>query len=242
MRGYGVAGVADQGQDLATGYFVTGVNADFSGLEMGVDGVAMLAKIEDYGVAVGLLDGNIFWIFSGSLFGEAVGYRGDGGVGYGDGFFAEDGVAGEIFAGAVVDAARVVELFPVDGVALGGWQLVDLALMALVAIELLSLIFLKVVLILLGALLYATGPITIGLVATDSGAAIARAWASAVALLNAIAITAIKLSEARTYHLDFLTMGELVWNLLMRFILFQVFVLLLDRIRCELVTRSSDKP
>ena len=79
-------------------------------------------------------------------------------------------------------------LYAVDGVALGGWQLVDLALMALVAIELLSLIFLKVVIILLGALLYATGPITIGLVATESGAAIARAWASAVAMLIALPI------------------------------------------------------
>ncbi len=79
-------------------------------------------------------------------------------------------------------------LYAVDGVALGGWQLVDLALMALVAIELLSLIFLKVVIILLGALLYATGPITIGLVATDSGAAIARAWASAVAMLIALPV------------------------------------------------------
>ena len=79
-------------------------------------------------------------------------------------------------------------LYAVDGVALGGWQLVDLALMALVAIELLSLIFLKVVIILLGALLYATGPITIGLVATESGAAIARAWASAVVMLLALPV------------------------------------------------------
>ena len=71
---------------------------------------------------------------------------------------------------AVVTGLHKLMLYAVDGVALGGWQLVDLALMALVAIELLSLIFLKVVLILLGALLYATGPITIGLVATDSGA------------------------------------------------------------------------
>ena len=79
-------------------------------------------------------------------------------------------------------------LYAVDGVALGGWQLVDLGLMALVAIELLSLIFLKVVIILLGALLYATGPITIGLVATESGAAIARAWASAVVMLIALPV------------------------------------------------------
>jgi hypothetical protein len=89
---------------------------------------------------------------------------------------------------AVVTGLHQLMLYAVDGVALGGWQLVDLALMALVAIELLSLIFLKVVLILLGALLYATGPITIGLVATDSGAAIARAWTSAVALLVAVPV------------------------------------------------------
>ena len=86
------------------------------------------------------------------------------------------------------DGLHQLMLYAVDGVALGGWQLVDLALMALVAIELLSLIFLKVVIILLGALLYATGPITIGLVATESGAAIARAWASAVAMLIALPI------------------------------------------------------
>ena len=88
----------------------------------------------------------------------------------------------------VADGLHQLMLYAVDGVALGGWQLVDLALMALVAIELLSLIFLKVVIILLGALLYASGPVTIGLVATESGAALARAWASAVAMLIALPI------------------------------------------------------
>ena len=76
----------------------------------------------------------------------------------------------------VVSGLHKLMLYAVDGVALGGWQLIDLALMAAIAIELLALIFLKVAIILLGALLYATGPITIGLVPTDSGAAIARAW------------------------------------------------------------------
>jgi len=88
----------------------------------------------------------------------------------------------------VASGLHQLMLYAVDGVALGGWQLVDLALMAFVAIELLSLIFLKVVIILLGALLYATGPITIGLVATDSGAAVARAWVSAVAMLIALPV------------------------------------------------------
>ena len=83
----------------------------------------------------------------------------------------------------VVSALHKLMLYAVDGVALGGWQLIDLALMAAIAIELLALIFLKVAIILLGALLYATGPITIGLVPTDSGAAITRAWCSAVGML-----------------------------------------------------------
>ena len=83
----------------------------------------------------------------------------------------------------VVSGLHKLMLYAVDGVALGGWQLIDLALMAAIAIELLALIFLKVAMILLGALLYATGPITIGLVPTDSGATITRAWASAVGML-----------------------------------------------------------
>ena len=78
--------------------------------------------------------------------------------------------------------------YAVDGVALGGWQLIDLGLMGSIALALLALIFLKVVIILLGALLYATGPLMIGLVATESGGALARAWASAVAMLLGLGI------------------------------------------------------
>ncbi len=78
--------------------------------------------------------------------------------------------------------------YAVDGVALGGWQLVDLGLMGAVGLELLGLIFMKVVLILLGALLYATGPVTIGLVASRAGSGLARAWASAVVTLLGIGI------------------------------------------------------
>ena len=88
----------------------------------------------------------------------------------------------------VASGLHQLMLYAVDGIALGGWELVDLAVMAFVAIELLSLIFLKVVIILLGALLYATGPLTIGLVATESGAAVARAWASAVVMLVALPV------------------------------------------------------
>lgn len=83
----------------------------------------------------------------------------------------------------VVSGLHKLMLYAVDGVALGGWQLIDLALMAAIAIQLLALIFLKVAIILLGALLYATGPVTIGLIPTDAGAAITRAWLSAVGAL-----------------------------------------------------------
>ncbi len=89
------------------------------------------------------------------------------------------------------DVARGLDqlmAYAVGGVALGGWQLIDLALMAAIGIELLALIFLKVVLILAGALLYATGPLMVGLVATRVGYVFARAWASAVTLLFILGI------------------------------------------------------
>jgi hypothetical protein len=68
---------------------------------------------------------------------------------------------------------------------------------------------------------------------------VGRGWASVVAALNALAITAIKFNDGRTHHLDHLMMGVLVWNLLMRFVFYQVFVLLLDRIRVELAARNN---
>ena len=76
--------------------------------------------------------------------------------------------------------------YAVGGVALGGWQLIDLFLMGAIGLALLGLIFLKVVIILLGALLYATGPLMIGLAPTEGGVAIARAWLSAAAALIAL--------------------------------------------------------
>ena len=78
--------------------------------------------------------------------------------------------------------------YAVDGIALGGWQLIDLGLMGAIGLELIGLIFLKVVVILLGALLYATGPVMIGLVPTRAGSALARAWASAVVTLLGLGI------------------------------------------------------
>ena len=76
--------------------------------------------------------------------------------------------------------------YAVGGVALGGWQLIDLFLMGAIGVALLGLIFLKVVIILLGALLYAVGPVMIGLVPSEGGLRIARAWASAAGMLLAL--------------------------------------------------------
>ena len=69
---------------------------------------------------------------------------------------------------------------------------------------------------------------------------VGRGWASVAALLNAIAITALKMSNNQISHPDLWLTGVLIWNLFMRFVFFQIFVLLLDRIRLELVTRSSE--
>ncbi|MGH8302912.1 MAG: hypothetical protein ACRET5_15750 [Steroidobacteraceae bacterium] len=88
----------------------------------------------------------------------------------------------------VASGLHKLMLYAVGGVALGGWQLIDLGLMAAIGLALLGLIFLKVALILLGALLFATGPLMIGVVAADSGHAVARAWVSATFTLLALPV------------------------------------------------------
>jgi hypothetical protein len=93
--------------------------------------------------------------------------------------------------------------YAVDGVALGGWQLIDLGLMGAIGLELVGLIFLKVVVILLGALLYATGPVMIGLVPTRAGAALARAWVSA-----AVALLALGIAWATLFAVGALLIGD----------------------------------
>ena len=93
--------------------------------------------------------------------------------------------------------------YAVDGVALGGWQLIDLGLMGAIGLELIGLIFLKVVVILLGALLYATGPVTIGLVPTRAGSALARAWASA-----AVALLVLGIAWATLFAIGALLIGD----------------------------------
>jgi hypothetical protein len=64
----------------------------------------------------------------------------------------------------------------IAGAALGGLPLIGLLIMGAGGLQLLALIFVKVTLILVGALVYAIGPLMIGLVATDRGNALGRAW------------------------------------------------------------------
>jgi hypothetical protein len=66
--------------------------------------------------------------------------------------------------------------FIVGGGALAGLPLVGLIVMGAAGMALLATIFVKVLLIIVGALVYATGPVMLGLAPTERGAAAARAW------------------------------------------------------------------
>jgi len=66
--------------------------------------------------------------------------------------------------------------FIVGGGALAGLPLVGLIVMGASGVALLATIFVKVLMIILGALVYATGPVMLGLAPTERGAAAARAW------------------------------------------------------------------
>ncbi len=76
----------------------------------------------------------------------------------------------------------------VSGSVLVGLPLVGELLLAAAGVGLLAMIFVKVVLILAGALVYAIGPLMIGLAPTERGHAIARAWASLTVALFTIGI------------------------------------------------------
>lgn len=78
--------------------------------------------------------------------------------------------------------------YAVGGAALGGWQLIDLVLMGALGLALLALIFLKVTIILAGALLYALGPLMLALVPAEAGLAVARAWGAAAGSLLALPV------------------------------------------------------
>ena len=62
------------------------------------------------------------------------------------------------------------------GAALGGLPLVGLLVMGFGALQLLAMLFVKVTLILIGALVFAIGPLMIGLVPLERGNAFARTW------------------------------------------------------------------
>ena len=64
----------------------------------------------------------------------------------------------------------------IAGAALGGLPLIGLLVMGAGALQLIAMIFVKVTLILVGALVFAIGPLMIGLVPTERGNAFARAW------------------------------------------------------------------
>ena len=103
---------------LAAGDVVSFVDADAAGLHVRVQGIAVLAEIENDEVSIGVGERDSGGIFAGDLLGLIVGGVNDNGIGDGEDGLAEDGVALELFAGTGVDAALSVELLPVDGHAL----------------------------------------------------------------------------------------------------------------------------
>jgi hypothetical protein len=106
----------------------------------------------------------------------------------------------------VTQGIRQLMAYATEGVALGGWQLIDLGLIGAVASELLALVFVKVIVVLVGAILYAVGPLMIGVVATEGGATVTRAWAAAaitwlavpVAWAVIFAVGAVLITDAST--------------------------------------------
>ena len=77
---------------------------------------------------------------------------------------------------AVTEGIQKLFTFIVTGGALVGFQFVGLLVMAAAAIALLMMLFLKVIVILVGALVYAIGPLMLAIAPTERGEAIARGW------------------------------------------------------------------
>jgi hypothetical protein len=107
---------------------------------------------------------------------------------------------------AVTDGIYKMFALLVTGTALAGLDLVGEILMLVGAIGLLGMIFLKVMIVLVGALVYAVGPLMIGLAPTERGHALARAWMSLAVGLFAIgviwaglfAVSAVLINDAGT--------------------------------------------
>ena len=77
---------------------------------------------------------------------------------------------------AVTVGIQKLFTFIVSGSLLAGWPLIGEILMAAAAGALLGFIFLKVVVILAGALVYAIGPLMLAIAPTERGEALARGW------------------------------------------------------------------
>jgi hypothetical protein len=77
---------------------------------------------------------------------------------------------------SITDGINALMEFIVGGAALGGLPLIGLLVMGAAGAALLALIFAKVLMILVGAIVYVTGPLMIGVAPTERGAAAARGW------------------------------------------------------------------
>jgi hypothetical protein len=89
--------------------------------------------------------------------------------------------------GAVTSGIQKMFELLIAGSALAGLPLIGLVLMFVGGILLICLIFVKVGLVLVGALSYATGPLMPGIAPTERGDAISRAWLSLTGALFALA-------------------------------------------------------
>jgi hypothetical protein len=91
---------------------------------------------------------------------------------------------------------------------------------------------------------YATGPeISCGPLYLIPCAVLAlvvgRAWGTFAAVACAVSVTIMR--EGFQHHFQGLLTPAMIWNLAMRFIFFEIFVLLLDRIRRDLSAQAATR-
>src|ERR1700733_10609681 len=85
---------------------------------MGVDRVALMAKIENDAVAISFIQRDVGRIIARCLLRFSVDDQDDDSVGYGQNRLTKDGVTFELVAGSGIDVAAGIGLLPVDRVAL----------------------------------------------------------------------------------------------------------------------------
>jgi len=81
----------------------------------------------------------------------------------------------------VADGIENLFSFLVTGAGVGGMPLIGLILMGVCGVYLLLMIFTKIVVLLVGAIVYVIGPLILGVSPTERGSALASAWLSMVA-------------------------------------------------------------